>query len=191
MTPERLDELYTTVLELLLEVGYERLTLDQVAARAHTSKMTLYRQWNGKAGLVASAMRHHKVPPQDYSAHASLEETFEAMSAVSDTEPPRDARLTFTLLHAAATEPEVGVVLREALIEPAVRSLAEIFERAADRGEIARDPELFERLTYTIVEHFVLLGMLDGRSDTAEARRAFYRTVIRPALTYLDTPVHD
>lgn len=60
ITPEREAELYEAVLDLLREVGYDALTMDAVAARTKSSKATLYRQWGGKAELVAKAVRHNK-----------------------------------------------------------------------------------------------------------------------------------
>jgi AcrR family transcriptional regulator len=43
--------------ELVVEIGYERVTVDAIAARAHASKSTMYRKWPGKAELVADALR--------------------------------------------------------------------------------------------------------------------------------------
>jgi AcrR family transcriptional regulator len=43
-------------LELLAEIGYDRLTIDAVAARAHASKPTIYHRWSGKAELVVDAL---------------------------------------------------------------------------------------------------------------------------------------
>src|ERR1700712_3574137 len=45
-------------IQLIGEVGYERVTVDAIAARAHSSKTTMYRRWAGKAELVADALRH-------------------------------------------------------------------------------------------------------------------------------------
>jgi len=44
-------------IELITEIGYERITVDAIAARAHASKATMYRRWAGKAELVADALR--------------------------------------------------------------------------------------------------------------------------------------
>src|SRR6516162_5698232 len=43
-------------LEGLAERGYDRLTMDEIAARAHAGKGALYRRWPSKAALVADAL---------------------------------------------------------------------------------------------------------------------------------------
>ena len=47
-------------LELLMEVGYDRLSMDALAERAHAGKATIYRHWSGKAQVVAEAVRRLK-----------------------------------------------------------------------------------------------------------------------------------
>lgn len=53
----REHEILSVCAELLTEIGYERLTIDAVAARARASKATIYRRWPGKPALVVEAMR--------------------------------------------------------------------------------------------------------------------------------------
>jgi AcrR family transcriptional regulator len=48
----------------LVEVGYPKLTIDNVAARASTSKPVIYRRWPTKAKLVLAALAHN-VPLQE------------------------------------------------------------------------------------------------------------------------------
>ncbi|GAA1680375.1 TetR/AcrR family transcriptional regulator [Fodinicola feengrottensis] len=43
----------------LMSVGYARLTMEGVAARAQTGKQVLYRRWRNRAELVITAVRHH------------------------------------------------------------------------------------------------------------------------------------
>src|SRR5260370_9578487 len=49
----------SAVTGLLGEAGYEAMTMDAVAARAHVSKTTIYRRWAGKAELVRAAVAAH------------------------------------------------------------------------------------------------------------------------------------
>jgi AcrR family transcriptional regulator len=186
MGPDRLEELYEAVRGLLLEVGYERLTLDAVAARSHSSKATLYRQWNGKMGLVVAALRHGQ-PRADHSTAGSLDEVFETMAAQAATLPARDIRLAFALLHAASVDAEFGATFRAEILEPPTMGLTSIFEQAADRGEIAREPALFRQLAQTIIAHFAFSPILSGEPHTVESERAFFASIIRPALTYTES----
>ncbi|MEQ1956225.1 helix-turn-helix domain-containing protein [Mesorhizobium sp. CN2-181] len=50
------DKIIRATLELLAEVGYDALTMTDVAARASASKATLYRRWTQKSDLVADAV---------------------------------------------------------------------------------------------------------------------------------------
>ncbi|WP_020500762.1 TetR/AcrR family transcriptional regulator [Sciscionella marina] len=51
--------------KLLVEVGYEQLSIESVAAEAGVGKPTVYRRHSGKAALVAAAVEHRaaSVPP--------------------------------------------------------------------------------------------------------------------------------
>lgn len=188
MSPERLSEVFSTVHELLLEVGYERLTLDAVAARARTSKATLYRQWGGKPGLVMAALTRGTAehPPLFTDAGAtSLDEAF-AELARTDVVSDRDVRMGFMLLHAASTDPEFGAALREQIITPRLDELASVFHAAADRGEIVRDPPLFRRLASVILTDLAFFPLLNGHEASRADREDLFRTVIRPALSRTD-----
>ncbi|MDR6867431.1 AcrR family transcriptional regulator [Microbacterium resistens] len=184
MSSERLAEVFGIVHELLLEVGYERLTLDAVAARARTSKATLYRQWGGKPGLVMAALttgdaRH---PPlfEDVET-VSLDEAF-ARLARTDLLSDRDVRMGFMLMHAASADPEFGAALRDEIIAPFVDQLSSVFHAAADRGEIVRDPALFHRLASVILTDLAFFPLVNGREADRADRAELFRTVIRPAL---------
>ena len=54
----REEQLLAATLQVLSETGYDKLTVDQVVARAHASKTTVYRRWPSKADLVGAAFAH-------------------------------------------------------------------------------------------------------------------------------------
>jgi AcrR family transcriptional regulator len=60
---EREDEILDATVELVMELGYDRLTMDAVAKRARASKATLYRRWESKASLVVEALIRAKESP--------------------------------------------------------------------------------------------------------------------------------
>src|SRR3954451_7532673 len=60
---DRERQILDAALEVLAEVGYDRLTMDAVAHRAKASKATLYRRWNSKATLVVEALARTKGVP--------------------------------------------------------------------------------------------------------------------------------
>ena len=184
MSPERLSEVFDTVRELLLDVGYERLPLDAVAARARTSKATLYRQWGGKPGLVMASLTHDGGGHPALFADAGATSLDEALARLARTDlmSDRDVRMGFMLLHAAAADPELGTALREQIIQPRVDELASIFHAAADRGEIASDPPLFRRLASVILTDLAFFPLISGREASQADRESLFRTVVRPAL---------
>jgi len=187
MSPARVAELLDVVRTLVSEVGYERLTFDAVAARARTSKSTLYRHWPGKPQLVMAALTHDHArhPPLFDAGAGSLDEVF-AQMARADRMSGSDLRMGFMLLHAASSDPEFASALRAEIITPVVDELAAVFETAADRGEVVRDSPLFQRLAYLILTDLAFSSLLSGRDETATSRHELFRTVIRPALTFTD-----
>src|SRR3954454_10191207 len=62
---DRERQILDAALEVLAEVGYDRLTMDAVAQRAKASKATLYRRWNSKAKLVVEALARMKTTSEE------------------------------------------------------------------------------------------------------------------------------
>src|SRR5450755_1432516 len=59
--PRRLDPardaaILRAALEGLAELGYDRLSMDDIAARAHVGKAAIYRRWPSKAAVVVGAV---------------------------------------------------------------------------------------------------------------------------------------
>src|SRR5215471_13852923 len=56
LSEERTDEILGVVLELLNEVGYDQLRMQDVADRASAGLATIYRRWPTKADLVRASL---------------------------------------------------------------------------------------------------------------------------------------
>jgi AcrR family transcriptional regulator len=57
--PELEAALLDAAWDELMAVGYWALTMEGVAARAHTGKMVLYRRWPNRPQLLMAALRRH------------------------------------------------------------------------------------------------------------------------------------
>lgn len=128
--------------ELVAELGYDRTTLDAVAARAGVSKPTIYRRWPaGKDELVAAAVascQHDVAADLDTGTlRGDLVATVELfISGMRE-----NAHLAAGLTQRLRESPQLAEVFREQLV-PAKRQYFEaIMRRAVERGELPRVPE--------------------------------------------------
>ena len=61
-SPRAQQAIVTATCDLLLEMGYERLSIEGVAARAGVGKQTVYRWWPSKSALVTEAVLEGRLP---------------------------------------------------------------------------------------------------------------------------------
>ncbi|RLU94650.1 TetR family transcriptional regulator [Streptomyces griseocarneus] len=183
LTPEREGELYAAVLDILREVGYDALTMDAVAARTHSSKATLYRQWRGKPELVASALRHQKpVRTSDVDTGSVLGDLRALMCASDDTQMEKDAALMRGLSRAAHNNPDLLRALREMLIEPELAELDAVIRRGVGRGEIAADNPALDYVGHMMVGAFVSRHLVEDRHPDSGYLTRYVDAVMVPAL---------
>ncbi|NEA15732.1 TetR/AcrR family transcriptional regulator [Streptomyces halstedii] len=138
ITPERAQELYAAVLDLLRESGYAALTMEGVAARTRCGKSTLYRQWGSKPELVVAALHGTSRTSLAAIDTGSLRGDLSAVAATFDG-ADRDTALMHALTHAALQSPELLCALRQTLIAPSVAAIDAMVRRAVERGEVAAD----------------------------------------------------
>lgn len=165
-------------LDLLSEIGYDRLTMDAVAARAHASKATIYRRWQGKASLVVDALNCSKgsiVEPDT----GSLEGDLTALSHGSCGPESRfNAQVMLGLITALAHDAELREVFRERLIEPRTRVIRSIFERAVERGDVSTERNLdllVSLFPALMIQQVLVTGELP---DTAFASRVIHDVIL-------------
>jgi AcrR family transcriptional regulator len=139
---DREREILDAALEVLAEVGYDRLTMDAVAQRAKASKATLYRRWNSKATLVVDALATQKsTPPVPDSGdlRTDLVTAFCGMGGLTD----HDTTSTFgAVITALSTDPEFAAEFRARVLRPKAQLSRTLFQRAIDRGQVREDLDL-------------------------------------------------
>jgi len=140
----RETEVLDAAIEILIEHGYDRLTMDAVAVRAKAGKATLYRRWSSKQSLVVDAVIRSKkwAAPQDVdtgSLRGDLVSTFCGHGGLTARESTLLLAAVITALH---TDPAFAKVFRERLLKPKLELYQRIYERARARGEIKPDADL-------------------------------------------------
>lgn len=141
---DREEEILEATLELLLDVGYDRLTMDAVARRSRASKATLYRRWADKPSLVVDAMVRAKHAPHvdnhdTGSLRGDLVTTFCGAHGIGRNEA---TGMLGSVITALSSDPEFARRFREAFIAPKVQVSRDIYQRAIDRGEIPADVDI-------------------------------------------------
>jgi AcrR family transcriptional regulator len=104
--------------QLLGELGYDRLRIQDVADRAGAGLATLYRRWPTKQALVADAIRYHAdalLPPVQEDPKADLLALYRAMT---DKMCGEGGEVLPGLVTAFRTEPELAEVVRDQVIAP-------------------------------------------------------------------------
>jgi AcrR family transcriptional regulator len=139
---ERELEILETTLAILSEVGYDRLTMDAVAARAKASKATLYRRWSSKARLVIDALESDKGPheiPDTGTLRGDLQAAFCGMGGLDD--PAAISRFS-SVITAISRDKEFAEAFREHFVKHKMRATDTVWERARARGELRPDIDL-------------------------------------------------
>jgi AcrR family transcriptional regulator len=157
-------------IELLAEIGYARLTVDQVAARARVSKTSLYLRWPNKVALVANALQHRAraVPPvPDTGSLAG--DMREFLSALV-----RSRNLASRVLAAVSSEIASNAELRKAwhrgLAGMLTACIRTIVTRAVNRGELpaGSDVELLSQLPLSLLQNWRLEHQEDPGDEIVE-----------------------
>jgi AcrR family transcriptional regulator len=173
----------SAVIELLGEAGYEAMTMDAVAARAHASKTTIYRRWPGKPELVRAAVDAYITGRVLRSADTgSLRgDLLSVLQAMRGHLTPEFMAMMSGLVHAMRTDPELAGSLRSMFDEEPVS--AELVARAAVRGELpAGQAARLARLVHEVIEAQVFRQMAAGGELDQRFARHVVDDIVLPLL---------
>ncbi|GIF76425.1 TetR/AcrR family transcriptional regulator [Asanoa siamensis] len=168
-------------LELCAEVGYGRLTVEAIAARAGVSKKTIYRWWPSKGAVMLDAVdeRAKAVAAHPYTGDLATD-LRNQLAAVVALLTPSDRSPVAGLIAEAMHDDELAHDLRERLIRPRIDSFDERLRQAQRDGQFPADADLDVALglVYGPIYHRLVfhLGMPDAAQlDTlvTHALRAF------------------
>jgi len=183
--PSRELAILAAAAELVTEVGYDRVTLDAIAARAHASKATMYRRWPSKAALVADALRRRAdggvtEPPDTGSLRGDLMLTVSAIASTFSAKVGGPSLLV--LAEAIRLDAPLRDTVRTQIEERTRQDGLLILRRAVARGEAA-DEERGPAVVALAFAHLFLRSLLDGEPPGADDQQAFVDDLLLPLLT--------
>ncbi|WP_375405837.1 TetR/AcrR family transcriptional regulator C-terminal ligand-binding domain-containing protein [uncultured Amnibacterium sp.] len=165
--------------DLVLESGYEQLTIQAIAARAGSSRQTVYRWWTSKALIVADLVMDGelRLPTATIPDTGDLEADLVAWldGATSAFADPQVGPLVLALVTAATDSEAEARLLYEMSTGPFHGALVDRLLRGADAGQIATsaDPTAMAD---------ALIGTVLFRALTPGARPAPSAAVVRTLL---------
>jgi AcrR family transcriptional regulator len=127
-------------LELLAEVGFERLSIEAIATRAGVGKTTIYRRYASKEELVADAiesMREEMIIPDTGSLVGDIDALVETAAQISLT--PLGRQTFAMIISSAASNALFAQIYWTKYLQPRRQTFSIVIERAKVRGEISGD----------------------------------------------------
>ncbi len=179
---DREQEILDATLDVLAEVGYDRLTMDAVATAARASKATLYRRWNNKVSLIIEALLSQKGPALQADTGTLRGDLLDAFCGIGGLTDARQMAILSSVITAIARDADFAEAWRTEVIGPKVAVGRAIFERAQDRGEVREDVDL-DLLAPALPGIILHRLFLMGRPPTEEVITQVIDQVIIPAAT--------
>jgi AcrR family transcriptional regulator len=159
--------------EILEELGFVDLTIDEVAQRAGVSKTTIYRRWSTKGTLVFEAFSADFLALQPLPDTGSLRgDLLAALRAwIRAVKGTVRGRTLVGLIAEVQRDPELAEIWRERFIGPVRAHHRVMVDRAVARGELVPDaaPEVVLDVVYGAAYHRLLQSHLPLSDRFAQA----------------------
>ncbi|KAA8969232.1 TetR/AcrR family transcriptional regulator [Mycobacterium sp.] len=173
--------LYDAALAELADVGYAGLTMERIAARAHTGKAALYRRWSSKRSLIRDALEY-ALPaiPEPCNSRSARENLLAVFTAHCDVLAGKTAFPGLAIIAQLIHAPELRAIFADAVVAPRLRIIESILCAGARDGEIKSDMlgPLAARVGPALInQHLMLTGAPPSKHDLIR----IVDTVIPPA----------
>ena len=169
-------------MQLLQQHGYDRLTVDAVAAAAHASKATVYRRWPSKAELVLAAFiescRQVAVAPETGTLRGDLLRLGEVICQQAH----QQAGTIRAVLVEVSRHPALREALQQEFLDQRKALIHDVLHQAADRGEID-NAVISDELWDLLPGYLIFRSIMPNRPPTEHTVRALVDDVLIPSLT--------
>jgi AcrR family transcriptional regulator len=140
----------TAALDLAAEVGYRRLSIEAIAARAGAGKQTIYRWWPSKGAVLFDALLALSENPEGSGGGVELPDTGDLAAdlklvlaaTVDELNNPRYSEPMRALTVEILENAELAATYRERLDQPMREMKKRRLRKAQDAGQLDPDADL-------------------------------------------------
>jgi AcrR family transcriptional regulator len=184
--PQRRNEagrraILDAALELCGELGYRRVTIEAIAARAGVSKKTIYRWWPSKGAVMLEALDEVATTVAEHPDTGDLAADIESqLTAVIGLLTPTGTSVAVGLIAEAFHDESLARDLRERLIRPRIEQFEDRLRKAQRDGQFPADADLdvalnlvYGPIYHRLVYHLGMPTPEELHTLVAHALRAF------------------
>lgn len=179
--PSRDEAIRTAALDLVAELGYDRVTLDDVAERAGSGKATIYRRWASKAELVVDALSSFQ-HVESFDTGSLRGDLHELCTRATAHPGSRALAVMQGLSSAVAHDQELRSAFTRQFVNPRRAVMAKILERATARGEMPEGKDI-DLLTSVIPALMLYRDCMNNRGSKQSFARHIVDQLLIPAAT--------
>ncbi len=146
-------------LEILAELGFERMSIEAIAARARVGKTTIYRRYQSKEELVADAiesLREDIIIQDTGNFWGDLEALIESAGQITLT--PLGRQTVAMITSSAISNPQFAQIYWKKYLQPRRQAFAIVLERAKARNEV--QAEVDSNLVFDIISGVMIYALI-------------------------------
>ncbi|MCU1356742.1 MAG: TetR family transcriptional regulator [Acidimicrobiales bacterium] len=117
LSEDRSDVILSTVLELINEVGYDQLRVQDVADRANVGLSTIYRRWPTKQDVVRAALQCEEAAQKWVTTGDARADVKSTLVKLAENLAGDGGQTVLGLLATMRTDPEVRDLFRETMLD--------------------------------------------------------------------------
>ena len=146
-------------LDLLVEEGFARMSMEGVANRAGVGKAAIYRRWDSKTALVVDAIHDVVSPHLDWPTTSDIRADLEAIFRQSLAKMRgMEGGLMAAVVGELVRNPELAATVRGQFVGCRKEDLVDRIQEAIDSGELPPgDAGLLAEVGFAIIHHRMLL----------------------------------
>ena len=116
LSEDRSDVILGTVLDLLKEVGYDQIRMQDVADRAGVGLSTIYRRWPAKQDVVRAALECEQAAEKWVTTGDARADVKTFLKDMADGLSGKGVQTLLGFIGTMRSDPEVGDVFRDTMI---------------------------------------------------------------------------